>query len=216
MDRLRLHRATWSLLVATALLGGCSTGDGAPRPPTPPTETAATPSSPTDEPPDEGDDRLRGNGGCSAAGLTVERPPLDDVDEAARRTALELLEAALRCDDGSLIAVASRDDTELTFGGSSPDQMFALPERDTPTYEIVARLIARTDPARDEIRGTTIWVWPAVFIERQDQSNWDQVVDAGLESREAVQRMRASDEGYLGWRLGIGADGTWLFFVAGD
>lgn len=204
------------MLVTAVLLGGCSTGDGVPRPPTPPPETARTPSPPTDEPADEPDDRPHGSGGCSAAGLTVERPALDDVDGAARRTALELLEAALRCDDESLIAVASRDDTELTFGGLSPEQMFGLPERDPPAYEIIARLIARTDPARDEIRGTTIWVWPAVFIEQQDQSNWDQLVDAGLETREAVQRMRASDEGYLGWRLGIGVDGSWLFFVAGD
>jgi hypothetical protein len=37
-----------------------------------------------------------------------------------------------------------------------------------------------------------------------------------LYTDEEIQSMKETFGGYLGWRVGIREDGTWLYFVSGD
>jgi len=45
-----------------------------------------------------------------------------------------------------------------------------------------------------------------------------EVEAAGADVRELLGDLAGSfgETGYLGWRTGIAADGTWTFFIAGD
>jgi hypothetical protein len=61
-----------------------------------------------------------------------------------------------------------------------------------------------------------LYVWPSAHAKKP--SRWTQ------EDRKALERLYTEEEirqferagSYLGWRVGIRKDGTWLFFVAGD
>jgi hypothetical protein len=64
-------------------------------------------------------------------------------------------------------------------------------------------------------RSRDLYYWPAAH----GASSPDELSD---EEREQLKPLGPLDElfvpgtGYLGWRTGISADGTWAFFVAGD
>ena len=65
-------------------------------------------------------------------------------------------------------------------------------------------------------RQDDIYAWPSAFA--REPRAWT------AEDREALRLLYSPEDiasfeeagGYLGWRVGIRADGTWLFFVAGD
>lgn len=60
-----------------------------------------------------------------------------------------------------------------------------------------------------------MYVWPSAFADDATDADWQAVIDAGLVTEGEAERMRAG-EGYTGYRVGITADGEWVFFVAGD
>lgn len=212
--RMFLSRAiTVAVLVGTMLLSACSEGEPSARPsPTEPDSPAMTEPTATATPGDAGSTAAAD---CSAAELDIEIPPFEDIDEPASETARLLLDAALHCDEQVLFTVADESGTQLTFGALEPGQMFGLPERDTPYYAILAKLLGRTGPAQITTDEGTIWAWPAAFANPDVDSNWQRLVDADLYTQEEVEEMRKLD-GYLGWRIGIATDGTWQYFVAGD
>ena len=93
--------------------------------------------------------------------------------------------------------------------------MFALPEdpdADQSAWEALARLLGGTTPVGD----ADIWTWPAAAAAGADDAAWQELVDSDLYTQAQVDELRTAGEGYLGWRVGIEADGTWLFFTAGD
>ena len=55
-----------------------------------------------------------------------------------------------------------------------------------------------------------IYVWPFAYDQSED--------DLTAHERELLGALAGSfgETGYLGWRTGIAADGTWTFFIAGD
>jgi hypothetical protein len=61
-----------------------------------------------------------------------------------------------------------------------------------------------------------VFVWPAQATE--DPAEWDGQDIEALTAIHAEEDIRAFQEAglYLGWRVGIDRDGTWVFFVAGD
>jgi hypothetical protein len=62
-----------------------------------------------------------------------------------------------------------------------------------------------------------IYVWPAAHAyETWEQVDQDDLEELAMIHSEDELDSFASADGYLGWRLGISEDGTWLFFIAGD
>jgi len=188
-------------------------GDGDDGTDTDGTEPAAD-TSEGDATEDGTDGDVAAEGDCSAAGLPAEAA-FTDLGEEARATAEFLLDAAVRCDEQLLFTAATESDTSFLFGSASVDEVFALPEDeagDPAPWEVLARLLAGTTP----VEADGVWTWPAAFSPDAGDAAWQELVDSGLYTQAQVDQLRAAPDGYLGWRLAIEADGTWLFFTAGD
>jgi hypothetical protein len=83
---------------------------------------------------------------------------------------------------------------------------------ETPLETMAGLLALRHTRARD------IYVWPWAYD--RDPANLtsaqkDALAGAGAATREQLDQMGELGH-YLGWRVGIRRDGTWVFFVAGD
>ncbi len=193
-------------------LAACGSSDAADDPTPAPSETLTDDAAPT---PDDATEPVA-SGDCSAATVTLDTPAFAEVPEATRATAEFLLDAALRCDEQLLVTAATEGSTRLTFGNAEPGEFLSLPEpADTPVYEIIARLLAGTTTMEaDGDQG--IWVWPAVTTGNGTDADWQSLVDSGLYTQAEADELRAAGDGYLGWRLGINAEGDWTFLVAGD
>jgi hypothetical protein len=176
---------------------------------------------PTDEPsdlPTRGADEPSDD--CSAASLRSDTVPgFPGLPGPAAETATTLLAAALDCDAEPLIALNEEDGTSTNFGGRTPEEFWTLPgaEEHQDVYANLAVLLTRVDFA--EVPGSEetqpMYVWPRLQAGENSDAAWQEVVDVGLVTQEQADQMRAG-EGYLGPRLGIAEDGTWMFFIAGD
>jgi hypothetical protein len=63
-----------------------------------------------------------------------------------------------------------------------------------------------------------IYVWPWAYDRNPadlTDAQKDTLAGAGAATRKQLDQMAEFGQ-YLGWRVGIRRDGTWLFFVAGD
>lgn len=151
---------------------------------------------------------------CAAAGLELAVAEAD-LPDATHETATFLLDAAVRCDEQLVHTAATESDTSFFFGAVSVEQLFTLPEdtaHDPGPWEALARLLGGTNPTL--VEDSAIWAWPAAFGDDATDADWQELVDAGLYDQDEVDQMRA--DGYLGWRVGIDADGTWRYLTAGD
>jgi hypothetical protein len=216
-----------ALAVLLAACGGTGVEPGGPAvsnsetaPATEPTGPAASESAPTTEPatsePDASDPVAAD---CSAAGLDLDDGAFLDLTEDARATAELILDAALRCDEQILATAAFESETGLTFGNADPYEFFGLPEQpDAQVYEVIARLLAETQPDVVYSEDYAIWVWPAVATAASvdDDNAWQDLADSGLYTADEIEELRTQSDGYLGWRIGIADDGTWQYLVAGD
>lgn len=171
----------------------------------------------TDEPaPDEGDADATPGTDCSAAGVGDEVRG-DDLPADTRAMADFLLDAAVRCDEPLLRTAATESDTSFLFGNATVGEVFVLPEpedADPTAWSALARLLHGTTPTLGA--DGEVWTWPAAAAADADDADWQELVDSGLYKEAEVTELRAAPDGYLGWRLGIDADGTWLFFTVGD
>jgi hypothetical protein len=61
-----------------------------------------------------------------------------------------------------------------------------------------------------------LYVWPSAHA--KEPARWTEEDRKALEQLYTEEEIRAFEQAgsYLGWRVGIRKDGTWLFFVAGD
>lgn len=176
-----------------------------PTPPAPTTPATTEPATPA-------------AGDCSAAGKlgTVD---VTGLPPAVQETVSSLVDAATTCDDEALIALAESFGTSLTFGGATAREKWELPaaEQNEPVYDILRGLLTQTRWATVTGEAGDLYVWPRVYAPENlgDDAAWQEAVDAGAVPADLVPAMRDGG-GYLGWRLGIAADGTWRFFVGGD
>lgn len=200
---------------ATATPADGEQSDAAPDASASPEATASS-----DAATDEATDDPTAPADCSAAGLPDDASA-DGLAEPIAEAAAFLLDAAVRCDEQLLVTAATEGDTTLTFGDVPPEEFFALPEDEGTIpahYEVVARLLGQTSPVLAD--DGSFAVWPAVFEEPDVDAHWDELVSSGLYDQQEVDEMRAFGEetgsGYLGWRLGIAADGSFQFLVAGE
>ncbi|MGH2661434.1 MAG: hypothetical protein ACRDH8_01230 [Actinomycetota bacterium] len=138
-----------------------------------------------------------------------EQPVTDEV--AATRDGLR--EAAQLRDWETLERLIPDTGFTHSYGGDTDPIAYwqDLEQEGEPVLDILATLL---ELAPEQFRGTYIWPAPAAeSVEDWDQSDLD------------VLRLTNSDRDirlfqryglYLGWRVGIEPDGTWVFFVAGD
>jgi hypothetical protein len=198
------------------------TVDPTPTDPTPsePTPADTEPTEPTEpEPSDTGEPAPDD---CTATELDVDEPDLSVLPAPVQDTAARLLDAALDCDDETLVAMSTEDNTFLSYGGTAGAEFWTLPDAEQyeDVYAKLALLITQTqwvaEPPSDQ--GPYAYTWPRVHSLEWSESDeaWREVVDAGVVSEEYAEEMRLIHGQYLGYRLGIHEDGTWQFFLAGD
>lgn len=151
---------------------------------------------------------------CSAAGLAAPPTPADLSAEAAA-TFRAVADAAVACDyDG--LALAAGDEITLSFGGHSDvDAYLEEGDRRDELLRILVGLLAMPPGTIATDVGADISVWPAFWADAEPATAEER---AALEAIAGVPyaELVVPDLGYLWYRVGIDADGNWLFFVAGD
>ena len=222
---MRRHLVLPALLASTLGLAACGQvadtpagGDtaapvAAPTTDVPTTETPADTDTPGTDPA-----APEGQADCSAGGRTQAPVTGTDLPEPTVTTAEFLVDAAVRCDEQLLATAATESGTKLTFGDADPTTFFGLPETEHDLYATIVTLLTELPPAAQAHTDPVAHVWPRVATEAfaDDDAAWQEVVDAGLLEAGRADRMRQAGSGYLGWRIGITADGDWTFLVAGD
>jgi hypothetical protein len=131
------------------------------------------------------------------------------------RTREAILAAARARDFQALRALIPDEGFTFSFGGETDPIAYwkrLESEGHVPVFGDILPMVLGTEPGFD--RGA--FVWPAQAVE--DPAEWDEQDIGALTAIHAEEDVRAfQDAGlYLGWRIGIDRDGTWIFFVAGD
>jgi len=156
---------------------------------------------------------------CSAARLEPRSPdPQGDLPAPVSALREELLGLASVCNYDDLAAIATQDETNISFGDTTDPASFwrdLEANGQTPMADMVS--VLRFAPGTIETEDGTIYVWPGVFA----LDEWSQATDAQRQELADVFGQKALDGwdsfgGYVGYRVGITADGHWAYFVAGD
>jgi hypothetical protein len=126
-----------------------------------------------------------------------------------------ILDTARTRDLQALRSLIPDEGFTFSFGGETdPIRYWKRLESEghTPVIGDILPAVLETEPGFD--RG--VFVWPAQAAE--DPAEWDEQDIEALTAIHAEEDVRSfQDAGlYLGWRVGIQRDGTWVFFVAGD
>ncbi len=135
-----------------------------------------------------------------------------------------MFEAARLCDWGALDILIGDRPISVTFGEPPADPVSWLRDAEErgeqPMWWLARTLQLPASPGRaSEVEPGTAapWVWPSAFA----AESWEAVPEA---DRQALLEVYDQEDlagyaefgGFIGYRVGIDADGSWLFFVAGD
>jgi spore germination protein GerM len=155
---------------------------------------------------------------CSAGNATtLELTDQAGLPDAVQATRTAVWQAATSCDWTALRALLGPG-FSYTFGEDTDAIAYwqgLEASGDDPMYFLV-ELLAR--PFGVITNGDiTYYVWPSAF----NQSGWQDVPQADIDALRPLYDDAdfagfAEFGGYYGYRVGILADGTWTFFVAGD
>jgi hypothetical protein len=126
-----------------------------------------------------------------------------------------ILAAARARDFQALRALIPEEGFTFSFGGETDPIAYwkrLESEGHVPVFGDILPMVLGTEPGFD--RG--VFVWPAQAAE--DPADWDEADIEALTQIHAEEDVRSFQEAglYLGWRVGIERDGTWVFFVSGD
>lgn len=184
--------------------------EGSDEPVEEPTETDEPDSEPAPEPTSADETAAD----CSAQGEEVTVAAAPDLPEDVAALREFLIDAALRCDEQLLFtAIEESEQFTYSFGaeGDAIGHWWELEEAGEEPFLRLAQVLATTPALAD---GDEIYVWPRVHTGRPE----DTTAEAWAEVTwmENPQQQAEDAGGYLGWRVGISADGQWRFFVAGD
>ncbi|EAP97338.1 hypothetical protein JNB_17748 [Janibacter sp. HTCC2649] len=108
---------------------------------------------------------------------------------------------------GAVVARFERDATVVSFGGAAVADALALPEHHERHH--LLRALLETRPSYDE----GLARWPAL---PESDADWNLLITSGILTSEDAAAMRASGQGYTGWRVVIADDGRVTAFVTGD
>ncbi|MEB3329209.1 MAG: hypothetical protein VKQ33_08270 [Candidatus Sericytochromatia bacterium] len=149
---------------------------------------------------------------CSGAGLGVTPAVRLRAPLAVARTHGAILAAARDCDYDRLerLGREGRPGFTFTFGTERSAAAFWRRE-EAAGHRFLGRLIRilRLDFGRD---GQT-YIWPAVFARSATAEDWNALLP--IFGRRQIVTWR-DHEGYTGLRVGIAADGDWLYAIEGD
>jgi hypothetical protein len=197
-------------LVAALALSGCGGSDEAADPAPPAQPPAAEPSPPPAEPP-------------PAEQPAETQPPAEtepgsdaELPAAVAETRDAILAAARARDYDGLEALLDPATFSYSFGeDGDPIGYWRNLEKEghVPVLGDILPIVLGTPFAKQD----DIYVWPsAAAKEAPDWTEDDLESMRALYTDEEIESMRETLGGYLGWRVGIREDGTWLYFVAGD
>jgi hypothetical protein len=186
-------------LLLLLLAAGCGSGDAEP--------VAGTPSAVPEPPPAETEPAVEP--------IPTEAAPQEGLPHAVQETREAIVSAAQARDYDALAELIPSSGFTFTYGagGSAIDHWKDLEAAgEKPLDTMASLLLLRHTRAGD----VYVWPWaydrdPAKLTDEQK----DALAAAGAASREQLDQMGELGH-YLGWRLGIKQDGTWVFFVAGD
>jgi hypothetical protein len=139
----------------------------------------------------------------------------DGLPIAVAETREDIYRAAVKRDYRALRSLIDPETFTHSFGGGD-DPIGYWREQEEAEVPVVGDILPGVLHTRF---GETedIFMWPSAAA--KESSEWTE------EDLEAMRQVGSTDEdirsyeqygGYTGWRAGIRADGTWLFFVAGD
>lgn len=199
-------------IVTLAVGAGACGGAVAPEPPTsgevratePPASTGAPPTT-ASEPP-------------TSTGEPVSEPPATaepDLPLSVEATRDAIVAAAHRRDYDALAALVDPETFSYSFGESGDPIGYwqrLEGEAEVPVLGDFLPLVLSMPFELDD----GIYVWPSAATRAPGE--WtprDVEAIARLYPADDIAGFRAAGD-YLGWRVGIRADGTWLYFVSGD
>jgi hypothetical protein len=124
-----------------------------------------------------------------------------------------LVGAARAGDVEALAERAAEDGTNLSFGGP-PEDLVAWFERLAEQGEL-DRLAALLTLPHAEQDG--LFVWPYAHArDLRSLSSAELTELSAVAPLDEIEQWAEAGTGWMGWRVGIAADGTWAFYVAGD
>lgn len=157
---------------------------------------------------------------CSSVEQTGLRDLGDSVPDPVKRTRQEIFDAAAACDYERLGELAEQGNRDFTFsfgGGNDAAEFWRRQEQEgaDPLHKLVVLL--DLSHATRQVEASTQYLWPSAFA----YDSWDEVPER---EKQELSRLYSAEElegferfgAYVGHRVGIAADGEWLFFVAGD
>lgn len=178
-----------------------------------------------DAPPSEILETLSLGSGATAAGdqaelVVLEATRTDDLTDdglpsAVAKTREAIYRAAVAHDYKALRSLLDPESFSYSFGESG-DPIGYWREQEKAEVPILGDILTGVLHTRFG-KTEDIFMWPSAAA--KEPSEWTEA------DREAMRKAGSTDEeirlfeqhgGYTGWRAGIRANGTWLFFIAGD
>lgn len=158
---------------------------------------------------------------CSAEGTP--QPKLSsDLPADVAATARAIIGAASHCDFDDLAGIASTDGTPdliTSFGEGGVDNLARWEQEGYGEMDRLIRLFGTSHAVTETEDGPDIYVWPAAFAydrwEDIPREYLTELMDLGVYTEGELDEI-AKFGSYAGWRIGIDAEGNWLYFVAGD
>ncbi|MDB5100837.1 MAG: hypothetical protein JWM80_5258 [Cyanobacteria bacterium RYN_339] len=155
-----------------------------------------------------------GQAACSAARQSPKLPaqPALPAGVAAMRAAIA--KAAVRCDFAGLQALTERGDNPFTYklGGDPGEPGTYWQHEEARGAHPLLAMVRLLKMPYVRLNGGLQYVWPSAYQDRPRPADWGPL--GSLYSADAIAHFQQL--GYLGYRLGIGQTGEWLYFVQGD
>ena len=142
-------------------------------------------------------------------------PRAEELPQAVTTTVEAIRDAARARDYAALARLVDRETFSYSFGESGDPVGYwrrMEEEGEVPILgDILPTVLSMPVAKRDGI-----FVWPSAYA--SDPSEWTAAELEPLRQLYTATELEQFRQagGYLGWRVGIREDGTWLFFVAGD
>ncbi len=154
---------------------------------------------------------------CSAAGFTLDARPPEALPEPVAATWRAIISAATSCDVDALARLtAAGEGFQHSLGEDFPNAASTwtrLERQGEPVLRRIAAMLTTRLVIREQGGEQAVYVWPYLDgLTQITARDWDVLAD--IYSPAELEELRTS-AAYAGLRVGIRADGTWVFAVAG-